>query len=122
VHAHVGFHRIGQVAAEGAVRGLVVHQFALLGEGQFAEVVERLDVGGLNAGGLPLGGIETVAAPQLGHHLLQLVHLQRRQLLAGQGFRRFVEIAHVHFSSFISSARASRPGSAIRQRHSTVVR
>ena len=51
-----------------------------------------------NARGFPLGGIEAVAAPQLGHHRLQLVHLQRRQLLARQSFGRFVKVVHMRFT------------------------
>jgi hypothetical protein len=72
VHAHVSFDRVGQVAAEGTVGRLVGHQFSLFGQGQARQVVQGADVGGLDARGLPLVGVEEVAAPKFGQHRLQL--------------------------------------------------
>ena len=63
MHAHVGFDGIGQVGAERAVGSLVIHQFALFGQGQARQVVQRFDVGRLHSGGLPFAGIELVLVP-----------------------------------------------------------
>lgn len=85
VEAHVLLERIGEVVAEGAVGGLVLHQLVLGGERQFGQIGERADVARLGTGGLPFVGIEAVPAPQLAAHRLELLKLQRGELLARQG-------------------------------------